>query len=53
MDQKVTSPVRNSTPDPFFWMLGQTHMNGWSRVIVSQNESSTDYISLFRLRVLQ
>ena len=53
MDQKVTSPVRNSTPDPFFWVLGQTHMNGLSRVIVSQNESLTDYVSLFRLRVLQ
>ena len=52
MDQKVTGPVRNSTPDPFFWVLGQTHMNGWSHIIVSQIESLTDYISLFRLRVL-
>ena len=38
---------------PFYKMLGQTHMNGWSRVIVSQNGGSTDYIFLFRLRVLQ
>ena len=33
--------------------LGQTHMNGWSRVITSQNGGSTDYIFPFRLRVLQ
>ena len=37
-------------PAPFFWMLGQTHVNGWSRVIASQNEGSTDYIFPFRLR---
>ena len=26
-------------------MLGQTHVNGWSRVIASQNGGSTSYIS--------
>ena len=31
-------------------MLGQTHVNGWSRVIVSQNGGLTDYIFPFRLR---
>ena len=30
-------------------MLGQTHMNGWSRVIASQNGGSTDYISPHKL----
>ena len=34
-------------------MLGQTHENGWSRVIASQNGGSTNYIFSFRLRVLQ
>ena len=34
-------------------VLGQTHVNGWSRVIVSQNRGLTNYIFLFRLRVLQ
>ena len=33
--------------------LGQTHVNGWSPVIASQIECSTDYIFPFRLRVLQ
>ena len=37
----------------FFKMLGQTHVNGWSRVIASQNGGSTNYIFPFRLRVLQ
>ena len=37
----------------FLLMLGQTHMNGWSRVIASQNGGSTSYIFPFRLRVLQ
>ena len=40
-------------PACFYWMLGQTHVNGWSRVIASQNGGSTSYISPFRLRVLQ
>ena len=30
---------------PVFWMLGQTQVNGWSRVIASQNGGLTDYIS--------
>ena len=34
-------------------VLGQTHVNGWSHIIVSQNEGSTDYIFPLRLRVLQ
>ena len=34
-----------------FMMLG--HMNGWSRVVASQNGGSTSYIFPFRLRVLQ
>ena len=40
-------------PRPVFMMLGQTHMNGWSRVVVSQNRGSTSYIFPFRLGVLQ
>ena len=39
--------------DPFYDVLGQTHVNGWSRVITSQNGGSTSYIFPFRLRVLQ
>ena len=38
---------------PDFMMLGQTHVNGWSRIIASQNGGSTSYIFPFRLRVLQ
>ena len=34
-------------------VLGQTHVNGWSHIIVSQNKGSTDYIFPLRLRVLQ
>ena len=36
--------VRDRTPGPFYRMLGQTHMNGWSCVIASQNGGSTNYI---------
>ena len=36
-----------------FWMLGQTHVNGWSHIIASQNGGSTNYIFPFKLRVLQ
>ena len=46
-------PVRDRAPNPFYRMLGQTHVNGWSCVIASQNEGSTSYIFPFRLRVLQ
>ena len=47
--------VKDRAPDPSFFlgMLGQIHMNGWSRVIASQNGGSTSYIFPFRLRVLQ
>ena len=40
-------------PAPFYEMLGQTHVNGWSRVIASQNGGSTGYIFPLRLGVLQ
>ena len=46
--------VRDRALGPlFFRMLGQTHVNGWSRVVASQNGGSTDYISPLRLGVLQ
>ena len=46
--------MRDSAPGPpFYKMLGQTHVNGWSRVIAYQNGGSTSYIFPFRLRVLQ
>ena len=46
--------VRDRAPGPFFIrMLGQTHVNGWSRVVASQNGGSTDYIFPLRLGVLQ
>ena len=40
-------------PARFMRMLGQTHVNGWSRVIASQNGGSTSYIFPLRLGVLQ
>ena len=45
--------VRDCAPGPLYRMLGQTHVNGWSRVIASQNGGLTSYIFPFRLRVLQ
>ena len=42
-----------TAPPACFMMLGQTHVNGWSRVIASQNGGSTSYISPLRLGVLQ
>ena len=45
--------VRDRTPGPFFMMLGQIHVNGWSYIVASQNGGSTSYIFPFRLRVLQ
>ena len=45
--------VRDRAPGPFYEMLGQTHVNGWSRVIASQNGGSTSYIFPLRLGVLQ
>ena len=40
-------------PARFYMMLGQIHLNGWSRVIASQNGDSTDYIFPLKLGVLQ
>ena len=46
--------MRDRSPTPFFRMLlGQTHVNGWSRAIASQNGGSTSYIFPFRLRISQ
>ena len=45
--------VKDRVPDPFYRMLGQTYVNGWGRIIASQNGGSTSYIFPFRLRVLQ
>ena len=51
---KSFSKCERLRPRPVFYrMLGQIHVNGWSRVIVSQNGGSTSYIFPFRLRVLQ
>ena len=44
--------VRDRAPGPLY-DVGQTHVNGWSRVIASQNEGSTGYIFPLRLGVLQ
>ena len=41
----IFTTVRDHALDPFYRMLCQTHVNGWSRVIASQNGGSTDYIS--------
>ena len=40
-------------PRPLFMMLGQTHVNGWNRVIAFRNGGLTRYIFRFRLKVLQ
>ena len=54
VELQSTRTVRDRAPGPLFYkMLGQTHVNGWSRVISSQNRGSTDYIFLLRLGVLQ
>ena len=51
---KIMSSCERPHPWPVFYdMLGQTHVNGWSRVVASQNEGSTDYIFPLRLGVLQ
>ena len=42
--EKLLEAVRDRAPGPFYDVLGQTHVNGWSRVIASQNGGSTDYI---------
>ena len=51
--KKKKGCVRDRAPGPFYEMLGQTHVNGWSRIVASQNGGSTSYIFPFRLRVLQ
>ena len=50
-----TAKCERPCPRPVFMnvVLGQTHVNGWSHVIASQNGGSTSYIFPFRLRVLQ
>ena len=45
--------VRDRAPGSFYRILDQTHMNGWSYVIASQNGGSTSYIFPLRLGVLQ
>ena len=44
--------VRDRAPGPFY-DIGQTHVNGWSRVVASQNGGSTSYIFPLRLGLLQ
>ena len=52
--ESVKKCVRDRTPGLLFYrMLGQTHVNGWSRVVASQNGGSTSYIFPLRLGVLQ
>ena len=53
LEAKKFISVRDRAPGPFYDMLGQTHVNGWSRVIASQNGGSTSYIFPLRLGVLQ
>ena len=46
--------MRDRTSYPLFeMMLRQTHVNGWSRIVASQNEGSTGYIFPLILGVLQ
>ena len=45
--------VRDRAPSPLYDRMGQTHVNGWSRVIASQNGGLTSYIFPLRLEVLQ
>ena len=47
------STVRDRAPSLFYEMLGQTHVNGWSRVVATHNGDSTSYIFPLRLGVLQ
>ena len=49
-----TQGVRDRAPGLLFYrMLGQTHVNGWRRIIATQNGGSIDYIFPLRLEVLQ
>ena len=51
---KTCISVRDRAPNPLsLMMLGQTHVNEWSPVVVSQNGGSTSYIFPLRLWVLQ
>ena len=51
--RRFTLLLWETAPPAHFMMLGQTHVNGWSCVVASQNGGSTSYIFPFRLRVLQ
>ena len=52
LDALSKNHCKRLRPPTRFWMLGQTHVNGWSHVIASQNGGTIDYIFPFRLRVL-
>ena len=49
LDALSKNHCKRLRPPTRFWMLGQTHVNGWSRVTASQNEGSTNFILPFRL----
>ena len=51
----LSTTCERPRPRPVFMnvVLGQTHVNGWSHVIASQNGGSTVYIFPLRLGVLQ
>ena len=53
LNSTALATVRDRAPGPFYDVLGQTHVNGWSRVVVSQNRGSASYIFPLRLGVLQ
>ena len=50
---KWQNTLWETAPPARFMMLGQTHVNGWSRIVASQNGGSTGYIFPLRLGVLQ
>ena len=52
-DIKPVGYCERPRPQARFMMLGQTHVNGWSRVVASQNGGLTSYIFPLRLGVLQ
>ena len=45
--------VRDRVHGLLYDRMGQTHVNGWSCVVASQNGDSTSYIFSLRLGVLQ
>ena len=54
--EQCTGPTKCEKPRPrpvFYRMLGQTHVNGWSRIVASQNGGLTSYIFPPKLGVLQ